>query len=195
MDQSIQSIIDALRTAELAQWDQMPDIELYMDQVITYLKRELSLFTDQNAGLITPSIINNYVKAGLVPRPEKKKYGREQLSALTMACLLKSVMPMNRIKTLVMRDDNTPDQQYYEDFAKNMHNVLNEEANLLDEMMRGGAADRDQVFALALCFAMRSNADRYIADRLLTLLYPPEEKQPKESRRAAKAKTEPKKDS
>ncbi len=175
MEQPIESIIESLRACALADWAQMPDIDLYMDQVVTYLKRQLVIFTDQNANLITPSIINNYVKAGLVPRPEKKKYGRAQLSALTMACLLKGVMPMQSIKTLVMRDGHLPDEAFYQDFRKDLSDVLSQEADFLTELTQDDAVEREQLFALALCFAMRANADRYIADRLLDLLKPSSE--------------------
>lgn len=178
MDTSLEQITSALRGLQLQQWDQMPDIELYMDQVITYLKRQLSVFVDQNEGLITPSIINNYVKAGLVPRPEKKRYARPQLSALTMACLLKGVMPMQSVKRLITRDGHLPDEEFYHEFTGMLNQVLAQEAEMLEELGEG-SQDREQLLHLAMCFAMRANTDRYVADRLLNLLQPPEDKEKK----------------
>lgn len=48
-----------------------------MDQVITFLNKQLELFTMDGERLLTPSMINNYVKDGVLPRPVQKKYGRE----------------------------------------------------------------------------------------------------------------------
>ncbi len=168
---AILAVIDTLETCALPAWGELPDLELYMDQVVTYLKRQLAAFVDNPSGnLITPSVINNYVKAGVAPRPIKKKYGRSQLSALTMACFLKGVMPSQSIKTLVMRDGHAPDEAYHRDFTGAMHDVLRQEAEFLSELTRDGEADRDRLFQMAMCFAMRANADRYIADRLIELL-------------------------
>lgn len=168
---SVESIVQALRDGKLQSWEELPEIELYMDQVVTYLKRQLSMFVDNSTGnLITPSIINNYVKAGVTPRPVKKKYGKEQLSALLMACLLKGVMPASSIKTLVMRDGHAPDEQYHAGFINQLRDVFSTEADLLEELNRAGGLEREELFELALCFAMRANADRYITDQLLYII-------------------------
>jgi hypothetical protein len=74
-------------------WDQLPDIELYMDQVIGFLEKELRPVLRDNK-LITPSMINNYVKLGVIPRPSHKRYGREHLALLVMTCVLKQVVPL-----------------------------------------------------------------------------------------------------
>ena len=64
-------------------WDQMPDIYLYMDQVVTCLQGMLKYYDiDPKSPLITNSMINNYVKYGAVERPIKKKYSREHLAKL-----------------------------------------------------------------------------------------------------------------
>ena len=51
-------------------WEDFPTIPLYMDQVILYLGESLELFQREgSSGLLTRSMINNYVKQGLFPRP------------------------------------------------------------------------------------------------------------------------------
>ena len=91
----------ALR-AELAPWDQLPDLGLYMDQVITYLERMFAPMRPHAAEkLITSAMINNYVKAGLVPRPAGKKYERAHLAALVMVTTLKASMRMDAIARLL----------------------------------------------------------------------------------------------
>ena len=93
----INTLRDDIDSWEPVKWEGLPDIDLYMDQVVTYLRRQLALFQDDSeASLVTRSIINNYVKDGIVPRPVNKRYAREQLSALMMACVLKRVLPMQQ---------------------------------------------------------------------------------------------------
>ena len=62
----------------LPRWEDLPDIELYMDQVLTLISKYLSMFNEVSGAekLITPSMINNYVKAKLVAAPINKKYPR-----------------------------------------------------------------------------------------------------------------------
>ena len=82
----INTLRDDIDSWEPVKWEGLPDIDLYMDQVVTYLRRQLALFQDDSeASLVTRSIINNYVKDGIVPRPVNKRYAREQLSATAYA--------------------------------------------------------------------------------------------------------------
>ncbi len=57
-----------------AQWHELPDIALYMDQIIAYMPRQLIRFDDREA--LTSAMVNNYIKDGLVPRAAGKRYGR-----------------------------------------------------------------------------------------------------------------------
>ena len=59
---------------ELPTWEQLPNVDLYMDQVLTYLNDELGQLYFHNEKFVTSSMINNYVKIGIVKRPEKKHY-------------------------------------------------------------------------------------------------------------------------
>ena len=89
-------------TAAPTPWDRMPEIYLYMDQVITYMHSQLSLFerTEENP-LLTSSMINNYVKSGVLERPEKKKYSRSHLAMLMVICMLKQVLSLQDISSLI----------------------------------------------------------------------------------------------
>ena len=83
----------------LPEWEALPDIGLYMDQVITLTER---LFVPQlPKGETTRSMVNNYVKSGLIPRPQGKKYDREHLARLLMVCVLKQALSMEGISRLL----------------------------------------------------------------------------------------------
>ncbi|MGJ4850785.1 DUF1836 domain-containing protein [Bacillota bacterium Meth-B3] len=163
-DESVARLCEALRGYQPMKWSGMPDLELYMDQVITYLKRQLSLFQDASGlSLVTPSIINNYVKDSIVPRPVNKRYAREQLSALTMACILKRVLPMQRVGQLIVPGDVSAEARY-EAFCENLTAVLEAEAARLSEL------GQESLEELAMEYALRASADCLIADRLLAML-------------------------
>ena len=83
----------------IPRWDELPDMELYMDQVITFIENNI-LITSVNFGerIITPSMVNNYVKLNLIPKPVKKKYGKIHLAYLIAISILKHVFTIQKIK-------------------------------------------------------------------------------------------------
>ena len=93
---------DELDNFKASEWDSLPDIYLYMDQVITWLERQLDISpTLEDEKMITPSMINNYVKNRVIPKPEKKKYGREHLTYLMLVLSLKQVLSLTDITWLI----------------------------------------------------------------------------------------------
>ena len=59
-----------LAAQRLPRWDELPDIDLYLDQVLTLLDKYLGPFLPENGGhALTASMINNYVKLRIVPAP------------------------------------------------------------------------------------------------------------------------------
>ena len=84
---------------DLPQWELLPDIGLYMDQVVTLMERTFSPTLPK--GEMTKSMVNNYVKVGLIPRPVGKKYDREHLAMLLMICVLKQALSMESVGQLL----------------------------------------------------------------------------------------------
>ena len=93
-------------------WDDLPDIPLYMDQVVGYLARQMVNTGEGDA--LTSAMINNYIKDGLVERANGKKYGQEHLAYLTAIAALKQVMSVREMKVLttVGRELRAPQRQY-----------------------------------------------------------------------------------
>lgn len=85
----------------LPRWDELPDIELYMDQVITLMGKYFGWLSPQDESVLTSSMINNYVKIGIIPAPIKKKYSRTHLFRLIIICVMKRVLPINDIAALI----------------------------------------------------------------------------------------------
>lgn len=148
---------------------------LYMDQVILYLGESLELFQREGSSLLTSSMINNYVKTGLIPHPDKKKYTKEHLAGLMAVCMLKQVLPIQDIKTLF---SGGMDLHTYALFRQAHTEALAETCRSLEETCASGA-DLKQA---ALLLAAEANAKRAAAQRILPL--------PAGGRRAEKAQGE-----
>lgn len=145
-----------------ADWDTLPDIPLYMDQVVAYLGRQLITFRE-NEGL-TSAMINNYIKDGIVPRANGKRYDKEHLATLTAVAVLKQVLSVRDLTTLMENSITEGDpEEYYERFRSGMDAALKEA--LVD--MENGPEDLP---SLAVSLALRSYADLLACRRVLDLL-------------------------
>jgi len=89
----LESFLSALESNNPPEWDALPDLGLYMDQVINYLERQIGFaFPPNKEGAITSSMINNYVKAHIIPRARSKKYSQEHIALLLAAFVLKKAL-------------------------------------------------------------------------------------------------------
>ena len=159
-------------------WDAFPDIGLYMDQVISYVSRQLITY-DQGEGL-TPAMVNNYIKDGLLPRAEGKRYSKTHLAYLTAICALKQVLSVKETRELLRlsRGERTA-EDLYATFYSELSLAQDCTAEVLDPEL-----DREDLPRLALRLALRSYADKLACERVLSLLEPAE--RPPEKRRREK---------
>lgn len=77
---------------QLPLFGELSDIGLYMDQVVSETNRYTKLITGVE---VTKSMVNSYVKQGLVTRPEKKRYGQIQLAQIILVSLLKTLYSLD----------------------------------------------------------------------------------------------------
>ena len=82
-----------------AAWQELPDISLYMDQIISYMPRQLIHFDDRDT--LTSAMVNNYIKDGIVPRAEGKRYSPTHLAYLTAVCAPKKALSVRDISNLI----------------------------------------------------------------------------------------------
>lgn len=83
----------------LPRWDDLPDIDLYMDQVITLIENYLAIFNPtQDKKIITSSMVNNYVKLKLIPKPVKKRYTKKHLAYLIAISVLKQIITISEVR-------------------------------------------------------------------------------------------------
>ena len=103
-------------------WEALPDIELYMDQVISLVNRYLNLIPqDESNPVITASAVNNYVRLRMMPAPERKRYSRRHMACIIMICVLKQSLTLAEIQRILpaeMTEENV--RQVYNDFVEKM---------------------------------------------------------------------------
>ena len=83
--------------------EDIPNIDLYMDQVTTFMDKRLRSAT-RNPGedkVLTKTMINNYAKNNLLPSPEKKKYSKEHMLLLIFIFYFKNILSISDIQTLL----------------------------------------------------------------------------------------------
>ena len=95
----------SLQKFHLPDWDSLPQLGLYMDQVILLLTQYLGpLSRNEEDKPITASIINNYVRLKVMPPPVKKKYSRVHLASLIIICVLKQSLSISDIQRMFPQD-------------------------------------------------------------------------------------------
>lgn len=118
MDRDFERVYGEIARYKPVPWDQIPDLGLYMDQVITFITRVYEpLYGDTTKSYLSAPMINNYVKNKLIPRPTGKKYSRLQIAMLIMIVALKRVCMMEDIREMLRIDGEEEVQQLYEMFC------------------------------------------------------------------------------
>ncbi len=98
----LNSILDSLNRIDYIKPEDIPNIDLYMDQVTTFMNEQLAAtkrYPDDK--ILTKTMINNYTKNNLLPPPEKKKYSREHLLTLIFIYYFKGILSINDIQNLL----------------------------------------------------------------------------------------------
>jgi len=163
----------ALKGYALPDWEGFPSLPLYMDQVTFLLNGYLSLFPEdeQAETIVTPAMINNYVKLKIIPAPVKKRYSREHLAYLVMVCVLKQSMSTGDIRRLIPSDLPLEEvQRLYADFVATVREIQ----GAFCEAVRQAAMpvleqDGPPVSHLVFQAAVAANLFRQVTEKLVAL--------------------------
>lgn len=128
-DDQIQEILCG---ALLPDWAMLPDFGLYMDQLVTYVEKCFSALQRTDTISLTPAMINNYVKCGLIDRPRGKKYTRDSLAQLLMVCQLKQTTSLDTMKRLLHPEGGASTESMYHDFRAAQDRITSTFASLKD---------------------------------------------------------------
>ena len=116
------------RNFSYPKWKEIPNIDLYLDQVLLYVNQVCEPISSESDKGLTASMVNNYVKHGYMTKPEKKKYQRKQIARLIAITTLKSVFSIQEIaQTLNTLQTETNSEQLYNAFVDYMNEGIDPE--------------------------------------------------------------------
>lgn len=102
MEQKVRELLDELLQNRGIRPEDIPNIELYMDQVTTFMDEHLSGYKRYPEDkVLTKTMINNYTKNRLLPPSNKKKYSKEHVFLLIMIYYYKSILSISDIQNLM----------------------------------------------------------------------------------------------
>lgn len=117
-----QQLKDSVRDFRLPRYAEIPTVGLYLEQASKYICEYLEPLGDFS---LTPSMISNYVKKGLISSPVKKQYSREQIAYLFFIAVGKSVLSLDALSNFIALQKRTYDlQRAYDYFCEEFENVL-----------------------------------------------------------------------
>ncbi len=170
---TLENWLNDLNNFSFKTYDNLPEIELYMDQVVTFLEKQLYIFqTSTLDKQITSSMINNYVKGEVLPAPVSKKYSKEHLALIQEICTLKQVLSIAEVKQILDKSYEDKDKKAETfDYFNSMN--VEKTSSIVEETFKNlNNVDENDYNALnniALEFAITANCYINIAKRILFL--------------------------
>ncbi len=156
--------LERFKNHETVKYDRLPDIQLYMDQLLDLLDQNLSdLKREEDQVIFTKTMINNYVKSKVIRSPEKKKYSKEALAELMMVFYFKQVFSIQDTKRILELTQKEKMDDQFENFAQTVKAVFD---NLPSE-----DSQSDDLEAYLLDLAVEASIKKQLAEHLLDNIY------------------------
>lgn len=144
-----QQIADSIKDFRLPRYNEIPNVGLYLEQATKYVGEYLAPLGEYT---LTPSMISNYVKKGLIANPVKKQYGREHIAYLFFIAVAKSVLSLDALTGFIKLQQQTYTlPKAYDYFAGELENLLQFTFELKDTMEMVGEDNTDEKRLLYTC--------------------------------------------
>ena len=170
---SLENWLNDLNNFSFKNYEELPDIDLYMDQVVTFLEKQLYIFQNNTLDKqITSSMINNYVKGEVLPSPISKKYNREHLALIEEICTLKQVLSIADVKQIEndRYQDVTAKGEIFNEFNRlNNEKIEISVSEAFKKLNDIDENDSSALISLATEFALTANAYINISKKILYL--------------------------
>ena len=216
IDELLDRVMDSFSEIDYIRTGDIPGIDLYMDQVTTFMDSKLKNTTrnPEEDKILTKTMINNYAKSDLLPPPVRKKYTKEHLLVMTFIYYFKSVMSIGDIEVILnpiteryFGKSNMCMKDIYTEILKlempqiaKLENDLKEKCALAKSSFED-ATERDkdflQTFSLICMLSMDIITKKLIIERMVDELAAVSEikKDDKETKKEAKKETKKEKKS
>jgi hypothetical protein len=158
-DEKIRALADQLKVPE---FNSLPDIELYMDQVLDFLSRSKTSLRDDDK--LSSAMVNNYIKADILPRARGKKYSREHLVYLAVILRLKQVLSVKDTGYLIRTAmQGKSDEEFFEGFRGMVESCAGE---ISKKALSSGSALPEIAMRLAVESYLCKIACEYMIDNI-----------------------------
>ncbi len=189
-EEFVQQTIRDFQEKGLASGSSIPDIDLYIDQMVSCLNDELALYEKDGEKPITKGMVSNYTKHRMIPGPEGKRYSKNHCVFLLFVYYLKSCFSMDQVQRLMRPvlanydsdwDDNIDVAAYYREILdhtaeqnRGMGEETEERIREIKRFLSGMGSDDDisELIMLITTLVMRSAAERFLAEKLLDEYFP-----------------------
>lgn len=130
----LKEVLDKLQTMDYVKPESLPNIDLYMDQVTTFMDTQLaSTKRHEEDKILTKTMINNYAKNNLLPPPDKKKYSKDHILTLLFIYYFKSILSISDIQSIL---NPITDKYFGGKSDLNLQDIYNEVFGLEHEEMQ-----------------------------------------------------------
>lgn len=144
-----QRIGQTVAAFRLPRYNEIPNVGLYLEQATKYVCEYLAPLGEFS---LTPSMISNYVKKGLIANPVKKQYGREQIAYLFFIAVAKSVLSLDALTGFIKVQQRTYSlPKAYDYFCDEFENLLQFTFELKDTIEMSGEDNTDEKRLLFTC--------------------------------------------
>ena len=182
MKKSIIDLLEKLKSIDYVKPEEIPNIDLYMDQVTSFMDEQLATSKRHDEDkLLTKTMINNYTKNNLLPPPNKKKYSKDHVLTLILIYYFKNILSISDIQSIL---GPITDKYFGNKDGFNMTDVYNEvfsleaeeTAKLLKDFSKKYSTSRqtfkdfpeeDQHFLHTFAFICQLSFDVYIKKMLI----------------------------
>ena len=156
---------EALKSFSMPAYEQIPDVGLYLDQVAKFINSFLTAFPEMT---VTPSMISNYAKQKLISRINKKTYNRQQIAALIMIALSKTVISIDHVRQMLeeLRQTDETLEEAYTLFAESLAEMLHSLADNDSFTAVNAGSDTDRMMRnIVIAIAHKMYLEKYFENR------------------------------
>lgn len=158
-------ISQSIQNFKLPRYDDLPEVELYLDQTTAYISERLEILGDVK---LTSSMISNYVKHKIIRRPVKKRYAADQIAELFFIAVTKNVMQLSDLKAAIELQRRTYSTKVaYNYFVEELENILPYVFGLktdLDEIGNEHTEYQRMLHNIIMAVSYKAYIDKYYAN-------------------------------
>ncbi len=180
-NEGISSVIERVLQDGEIELSDIPQIDLYIDQITTLVDSKLSgMCRAPDEKLLTKAMVNNYSKEKLIAPTKGKKYSREQIIRILMICYLKQVLSIQDIKRLLSRVEGEEEsRRVYELLLREKQQVAGQISSQAREYLSDRETMRpEDAVELILHLSLLSSYTKRVSEALIDFLFSKEEEPP-----------------